>query len=257
MKLLYEAQNNIEAHMILNLLEQAGLNARIDGEYLQGGAGELQASGTARIMINEDLYSEAKIIIEQWDTAQPLKAPEVPDTKKNNWGQGFIGFIVGVTVMAVYFYTPVYYNGIDYNGDGTLDEKWTYVNDLITKTEIDRNFDGDMDIVYFYDRKGFVDKASADDDFNGSFETDLFYDHGSVVWQKSDTNGDNFKDYRADFTHGLLEKITFFNASTKKAIKIQQYGHFKLISAEIDTSNDGIMDTFITYDDIEEVTVNP
>lgn len=32
MKLLYEASNSLEAHMILNLLEQEGLSGRIDGD---------------------------------------------------------------------------------------------------------------------------------------------------------------------------------------------------------------------------------
>ena len=53
MKLLYEAANTVEAHMILNLLEQSSLSARIDGEYLQGGVGELQAIGIVRVMVDE------------------------------------------------------------------------------------------------------------------------------------------------------------------------------------------------------------
>jgi Putative prokaryotic signal transducing protein len=67
MRLIYEAPNTVEAHMILNLLEQAGLSARIDGEYLQGGIGELQVVGVVRVMVEEYDYPAAKLIIEEWD----------------------------------------------------------------------------------------------------------------------------------------------------------------------------------------------
>ena len=56
MKLVYEAANNIEGHMILNLLQQAGVTGRIDGEFLQGGAGELQAGGVVRAMVDDADY---------------------------------------------------------------------------------------------------------------------------------------------------------------------------------------------------------
>jgi hypothetical protein len=59
MKLIYQASNTIEAHMILNLLEQAELRARIDGDYLQGGIGELQAVGGIRVMVAENDYADA------------------------------------------------------------------------------------------------------------------------------------------------------------------------------------------------------
>ncbi|MEN8226403.1 MAG: DUF2007 domain-containing protein, partial [Bacteroidota bacterium] len=42
MKCIFEASSGLEAHMISNLLQQDGIEARIDGEYLQGGVGELQ-----------------------------------------------------------------------------------------------------------------------------------------------------------------------------------------------------------------------
>ncbi|GMW06630.1 MAG: hypothetical protein AMXMBFR8_14270 [Nevskiales bacterium] len=45
MKRIYEAANAIEAHMIVHLLGQAGIEGRVEGEYLQGGVGELPAVG--------------------------------------------------------------------------------------------------------------------------------------------------------------------------------------------------------------------
>jgi hypothetical protein len=48
--------------MIVNLLEQAELRARVDGDYLQGGIGELQAVGGIRVMVAENDYADAQEI---------------------------------------------------------------------------------------------------------------------------------------------------------------------------------------------------
>jgi hypothetical protein len=102
MKLLYEASNTVEAHMILNLLEQAGLSARIDGEYLQGGVGELQTMGIVRVMVKENDYPDAKSIIQEWDAAQPaLDTKKTIAKKQSNFGTGIIGFIFGIAAMAI------------------------------------------------------------------------------------------------------------------------------------------------------------
>ena len=70
MRLVYEAENSIEANIVLGLLKQAGLSAYIEGEYLQGGIGELQAFGIVRVMIAEQDYEEARQIIMAWDKSR-------------------------------------------------------------------------------------------------------------------------------------------------------------------------------------------
>jgi len=107
MKLVYEASNALEAHMILNLLEQDGLSARIDGELLQGGVGELQAIGIVRVMVDESDYPTARQIIEQWDARQTSQNDAVQTRKISSLGAGFLGFLFGVGVMIVYYHTPV------------------------------------------------------------------------------------------------------------------------------------------------------
>lgn len=72
MLLIYQAQNSVEAHLLLNLFKQAGLNGRIDGEYLQGGMGELQVSGIVRVMIAQEDYLQAKEIVRQWESKENI-----------------------------------------------------------------------------------------------------------------------------------------------------------------------------------------
>ncbi|MCJ8313576.1 MAG: DUF2007 domain-containing protein [Saccharospirillaceae bacterium] len=80
MKLLYEAANSVEAHMIVNLLEQSDLSARIDGEFLQGGAGDLQAFGVVRVMIEEHNYDNAVAVINLWESM----APKIDEEDRNS-----------------------------------------------------------------------------------------------------------------------------------------------------------------------------
>lgn len=51
---VYEAANAIEAQMLQDLLKQDGIATRIDGAFLQGAVGELQAGGLVRLVVEND-----------------------------------------------------------------------------------------------------------------------------------------------------------------------------------------------------------
>ncbi len=239
--------------MILNLLEQAGLSARVDGEYLQGGVGELQAIGIVRVMVDDEDYLDAKAIIKEWDENQPVQDPKRrPEKKQSRIGLFIGGIVCGAIAMSLYYHTPVTEDGVDNNGDGRLDEKWTYVNHLLSKTEIDRNFDGKIDFISKFDRKGLIYSSYADEDFNGTFETEISYENGNPVEQVSDTTGDGFNDYKISFEYGAVETASFIDPSSKKTVKVQHFGPFKLEKAEVDTNGDGRLDSVYEYNSIEE-----
>jgi hypothetical protein len=101
MRTLYEASNSLEAHMILNLLEMQGLSGRIDGEFLQGGVGELPAAGVVRVMVDEEDYPAAKEIVNRWDAAQPPSPPNISATKQTNTFLIFLGGVVVGFLMAL------------------------------------------------------------------------------------------------------------------------------------------------------------
>lgn len=65
--LLYQAANTLEAQMLVDVLSQTGIAARIEGAYLQGGIGELQALGVVRVMVDEQDYNRAREVADQWD----------------------------------------------------------------------------------------------------------------------------------------------------------------------------------------------
>jgi Putative prokaryotic signal transducing protein len=247
MKSLYEASNSLEAHMILNLLEQEGLSGRIDGEYLQGGLGELPAT-TVRVMIEESDYTSGKKITDEWVTKQPLEPAKIP-TKKFGFGSALIGLITGIIIVIAYYRLPINELGIDHNDDGQLDEIWG-----ISKTSVDRNFDGKIDFVLFFNRKGAPEHSSSDEDFNGTFETSAKYLNGNMVLSESDTRGIGFSDHIVNYKYGVIESETFFDIYTHKLVKINQYNSFKMTKSGIDTDNDGTLDTIYEYDSIGEIT---
>jgi hypothetical protein len=69
MKTVFDASGNIEAHLVMHQLQQAGIDASIEGEYLQGGIGELPAAGNIRVVVPDDDVDEARQVIADWEAA--------------------------------------------------------------------------------------------------------------------------------------------------------------------------------------------
>lgn len=102
MRSVFEASSGLDAHMILNLLETHGISGRIEGEYLQGGIGELQAMGFVRVLVEDEDYATAREIIREWESVQPAAETEKhePEQRPSAAVQNFIaGVFVGAAVM--------------------------------------------------------------------------------------------------------------------------------------------------------------
>jgi hypothetical protein len=77
--LLYQAANTLEAQIIVDVLAQTGISGVIEGAYLQGGVGELQALGVVRVMVAEEDYARARVVVDDWDAASvPVDADSSP-----------------------------------------------------------------------------------------------------------------------------------------------------------------------------------
>lgn len=100
MKSVFGAASGLDAHMIQNLLEQRGIAGRIDGEYLQGGVGELAAMGFVRVLVDDEDYAEAMQIISEWEAIQPPEERTKPETSTSVALRIFIsGIFVGAAIM--------------------------------------------------------------------------------------------------------------------------------------------------------------
>ncbi|MFH0934239.1 MAG: DUF2007 domain-containing protein [Pseudomonadota bacterium] len=101
MKSVYEASSGLDAHMILNLLEQHGIAGRIEGEYLQGGIGELAAMGFVRVLVADEDHAEAAKVVREWEAIQP---PDDKPAQESSGSTALRTFVAGVFVGAAIMY---------------------------------------------------------------------------------------------------------------------------------------------------------
>ena len=75
MKTVFDASSNIEAHLAMHQLQQAGIKAEIRGEYLQGGIGELPAAGNVQVIVDPKDFEAARQVIADWESGDTKPAP--------------------------------------------------------------------------------------------------------------------------------------------------------------------------------------
>ena len=75
MKTVFDASSNIEAHLVMHQLQQAGIKAEIRGEYLQGGIGELPAAGNVQVIVDPKDVDAARQVIADWESGDFEPAP--------------------------------------------------------------------------------------------------------------------------------------------------------------------------------------
>ncbi|HXX30054.1 MAG TPA: hypothetical protein VEJ89_04995 [Myxococcaceae bacterium] len=101
----------------------------------------------------------------------------------------------------------------DLNRDGKPDV-WDYfvtVKDAdgkpverLSRKEMDLNFDGKVDAVYWYDDKGEKVREQLDLDFDGKVDETIFFEKGQVVRKERDLNGDGKVDTWLFYERGQL-----------------------------------------------------
>jgi hypothetical protein len=68
MKLVFNANDIMEAHIVAGMLHAEGIEAHVGGHYLQGGVGELATMGFATVSVMDDDAAAARKIIERYQT---------------------------------------------------------------------------------------------------------------------------------------------------------------------------------------------
>lgn len=79
MRVVYEAANVIDAHLVRQALEHAGLPAWVRGEALTGGMGELGVFGLVAVMVPDDCAITAREVVDALQLGEPLQAQEDED----------------------------------------------------------------------------------------------------------------------------------------------------------------------------------
>ena len=79
MRNAYDAANIIDAHLVKQALEDAGIPAFIRGEALTGGMGELGVFGLVAVMVPDAAWPAARAVVEALPLAASLAEPRDAD----------------------------------------------------------------------------------------------------------------------------------------------------------------------------------
>ena len=67
---IYNARDIIEAHIIRGMLEAHGIEAYVNGFYLQGGIGDLAAHDYASVSVSNNDADQARKLVKEYDNQE-------------------------------------------------------------------------------------------------------------------------------------------------------------------------------------------
>jgi hypothetical protein len=244
LKTVFEASTAVEAHMILHLLQQAGVESQVLGEFLPGAMGEIPAQRLVRVVVADKDEAEARSVIADWERTQPpVVTPALPKVSHRTTGIAFaVGALSGALMVWWALRTPVWSDPVDFDNDGVVDMQTKVARDMPVETQYDRNSDGKPDAYVGYDRHGDADTVLHDDDFNGKFESSFIFHKDHPVSLKSDRNGNGAAEVRCNYQLGVLADCEYLDEATGKPIKRETYTTGFLSSVELDTDGDGVFE---------------
>ncbi len=98
---------------------------------------------------------------------------------------------------------------MDLNGDGRIDAREFYTaQGTLDKVIYDMDFDGQPDVVRFYEKDQLVRKEYALG-FDGVSRTYSYYEKGKLIRKERDTNSDGNVDYWEYWEAGALDRIGY------------------------------------------------
>ncbi|MBC7990339.1 MAG: DUF2007 domain-containing protein [Luteimonas sp.] len=261
---IYDAANSTDAHLVRNLLEQAGIASYIRGEYLQGGLGEIPVTGLISVCVDEADAHLAGEVLAEW-RAGVMEIPEDEEVKpatprlQSPTPSAFrvslifvLGALVGAAGIWLLIKGPSTEHGIDYNQDGIVEERAIYSGDKLQRVDTDRNRDRKPDVISHYDHHGFISRSESDDDFDGRMETTYRYLHGQWAEMNVDDDADGNPEYTAEAIAGVIYREEWRDPPGNVIKKVIHEDGWPS-SSELDTDGDGKLDELRYYDRRAEI----
>ncbi len=79
MKVVYEAEHLVDAHLIAGLLRAEGIDSFIKGEYLLGAIGELPVANLVAVCVSEEAWPRARAMVEEHERWREEEAREAAE----------------------------------------------------------------------------------------------------------------------------------------------------------------------------------
>ena len=225
---VYECTLAVEAHMVCDLLSQAGISARVDGEFMQSAMGEIPLGNAVKVRVDPARAAEAREVIADWEKLQPVDAMAVPVTKTPRFKSSLwflIGLLVGATLVFLHFQRA-----------------------LTASEEYDRNHDNRIDSRWLFGWDGVANHYEEDNDFDGRFEWQIEADNGVFTRAVLDADVDGRPEQVWHFASGVFSSADFYYASGGRIVKRQFFKAGLLDSAEFDDDGDGVFERRVQYD---------
>jgi Putative prokaryotic signal transducing protein len=264
MREAYRPANAAEAHMLAHLLGQSGIEAHIHGEALQGAAGELPAGNLIQLLVADEEHERARALLMAWER---VNVPAEPSARP---GRRF-GIVAALVFLAVgtvagwalklaldksRFSFADSIVGLDQNEDGRDDITWRYRlgSETAYKTEMDVNFDGEIDTITHLDAVGVPTEEEWDADYDGVFDSHSTFRAGIRGRTEADTDGNGIADVVSMYESGALAREEITDHLHGHVVRVNHYNAFRLQRSEIDLDRNGSLETLRTFDRFGEVT---
>jgi hypothetical protein len=170
------------------------------------------------------------------------------------------GIVAGILLCLLYQWTSnlgTRSYPYDTNGDGRADENWIFRDGYLVQETLDRNFDGQLDAWYKFDRNSRRLDSTADDNFDGIVDTWWHYTNGVLVSSSEDTDFNGTPDVTYSFKYDILTRADWQPNGTNIVTLRQTYRYGVLIEEQRDTNWDGTFDFTVRYDALQNpITTN-
>jgi hypothetical protein len=248
---VYECNLAVEAHMVCDLLSQAGISARVDGEFLQSAAGEIPLGNTVKVRVEPSRAAEAREVIADWEKLQPPESPTGSAARPSRFRSPlwfFIGALLGGAIVGVLLRGPSSVDGVDYDGDGRYEITYHYAGSTLTDTTYDRNHDGKPDSRWSFNVRGYEVRYESDDDFDGRFEWQGEIEDGQPTRSLLDADGDERPEQAVHFIDGIPSSTDYYFGSGGRIVKRLFFRAGLPVYAEFDDDGDGRFERRVDYD---------
>jgi hypothetical protein len=75
MKIIFRANDILEAHIIAGMLNSQGIATYVGGHYLQGAVGDLAAQGFANVFVADEQVEQAEQLLQDYQQAELVDYP--------------------------------------------------------------------------------------------------------------------------------------------------------------------------------------
>lgn len=265
MKTLRNFTNLAEAGFASSLLESVGIRASLADEQsflLVAGMGP---SGIRLQVEDQDFERAARVLAEGPDALIPTDddSPVSSDESDTSGGIPAGLFVTAATALLLLAFAihHVAENRLterwrpdsetedyDDNQDGHQDRSFIYRSGVLSRTEMDRNFDGRTDAWETFDHRGEIERGEQDDNFDGRPDAWFLYKNGRVANSRSDADFDGRPDWFGTYENGIVIRMDCRPNESSIVVRRDIYEYGGLREEWVDENQDGVFDYKILLD---------